>query len=42
VAEALAAYREAGAHWVIVGPLDSANPDNATLLGRAVRPLMES
>jgi alkanesulfonate monooxygenase SsuD/methylene tetrahydromethanopterin reductase-like flavin-dependent oxidoreductase (luciferase family) len=41
VAEALAAYMEAGAHWVIVGPLDSANPDNATLLGRDVRPLLQ-
>lgn len=40
VAEALAAYGEAGATWVIVGPLDSANPDNAGILGQAVLPLL--
>jgi alkanesulfonate monooxygenase SsuD/methylene tetrahydromethanopterin reductase-like flavin-dependent oxidoreductase (luciferase family) len=40
VAEGLAAYGEAGAAWVIVGPLDSANPDNARVLGEAVLPLL--
>ena len=40
VAETLAAYSEAGAAWVIVGPLDSADPDNAAILGEAVRPLL--
>ncbi|MDQ3946566.1 MAG: hypothetical protein M3357_15725, partial [Actinomycetota bacterium] len=42
VAEALAAYGEAGAGWVIVGPLDSGDPDNAGILGEAVRPLLSS
>jgi alkanesulfonate monooxygenase SsuD/methylene tetrahydromethanopterin reductase-like flavin-dependent oxidoreductase (luciferase family) len=40
VAETLAAYGEAGATWVIVGPLDSANPDNAGILGQVVLPLL--
>jgi len=40
VAEMLAAYAAAGATWVILAPLDSANPDNAALLGEAVRPLL--
>jgi alkanesulfonate monooxygenase SsuD/methylene tetrahydromethanopterin reductase-like flavin-dependent oxidoreductase (luciferase family) len=40
VAEAFAAYGQAGATWVIVGPLDSGDPDNARLLGQAVRPLL--
>ncbi|HEV8623774.1 MAG TPA: LLM class flavin-dependent oxidoreductase [Acidimicrobiia bacterium] len=36
VAEAIAAYAAAGADWVILGPIDSANPSNAALLGKAV------
>jgi alkanesulfonate monooxygenase SsuD/methylene tetrahydromethanopterin reductase-like flavin-dependent oxidoreductase (luciferase family) len=32
VADACAAYVDAGAHWVIAGPVDSRNPDNAALL----------
>jgi alkanesulfonate monooxygenase SsuD/methylene tetrahydromethanopterin reductase-like flavin-dependent oxidoreductase (luciferase family) len=40
VAEGLAAYGDAGAAWVIVGPLDSANPVNARVLGEAVLPLL--
>jgi len=40
VAEGLAAYGEAGATWVIVGPIDSADPNNALILGEAVRPLL--
>ncbi|MGH8991235.1 MAG: LLM class flavin-dependent oxidoreductase [Acidimicrobiia bacterium] len=40
VAETLAGYGGAGAAWVIIGPLDSANPDNAAVLGEAVRPLL--
>ena len=35
VAEQIAAYAAAGAHWVILGPIDSSNPDNASLLGAA-------
>jgi alkanesulfonate monooxygenase SsuD/methylene tetrahydromethanopterin reductase-like flavin-dependent oxidoreductase (luciferase family) len=40
VAEALAAYGKEGAGWVIVGPLDSGDPDNAAILGGAVKPLL--
>ena len=32
VAGAYAAYVDVGAHWVIAGPVDSRNPDNAALL----------
>jgi alkanesulfonate monooxygenase SsuD/methylene tetrahydromethanopterin reductase-like flavin-dependent oxidoreductase (luciferase family) len=35
VAEAIAAYAAAGADWVILGPIDSADPSNAAVLGRA-------
>jgi alkanesulfonate monooxygenase SsuD/methylene tetrahydromethanopterin reductase-like flavin-dependent oxidoreductase (luciferase family) len=35
VAEAIAAYAEAGADWVILGPIDSAEPSNAAVLGAA-------
>lgn len=38
VADALGAFVSAGADWVIVGPIDSSNPDNATLLGAEVAP----
>jgi alkanesulfonate monooxygenase SsuD/methylene tetrahydromethanopterin reductase-like flavin-dependent oxidoreductase (luciferase family) len=34
------AFGQAGAEWVIVGPLDSADPDNARLLGERVKPLL--
>ncbi len=37
-AAALAAYGDAGADWVIVGPVDSSDPGNATLLGEQVAP----
>jgi alkanesulfonate monooxygenase SsuD/methylene tetrahydromethanopterin reductase-like flavin-dependent oxidoreductase (luciferase family) len=37
VAEAIAAYAAAGAAWVILGPIDSSDPTNATLLGGALR-----
>lgn len=40
VAETLRAYAAAGARWVILGPLDSSDPDNAVLLGEAVKPLL--
>lgn len=40
VAEALRVYAAAGAEWVILGPLDSSDPDNAALLGEAVKPLL--
>jgi len=32
IAEAFAAYADAGAHWVIAGPVDSRDPDNAVIL----------
>ncbi len=35
VADQIAAYADAGAAWVIVGPIDSADPANAALLGEA-------
>ena len=37
VAETIAAYAGAGADWVILGPIDSANPSNAAVLGHAAR-----
>jgi alkanesulfonate monooxygenase SsuD/methylene tetrahydromethanopterin reductase-like flavin-dependent oxidoreductase (luciferase family) len=40
VAEQLAAYAAAGAAWVVAGPIDSSDPDNAAVLGQAVRPLL--
>jgi len=40
VADALRVYGAAGAEWVIVGPVDSSDPDNATLLGESVKPLL--
>jgi alkanesulfonate monooxygenase SsuD/methylene tetrahydromethanopterin reductase-like flavin-dependent oxidoreductase (luciferase family) len=41
VAEQIGAYAAAGADWVILGPIDSANPSNAAVLGDAVRLLRE-
>lgn len=40
VAEAVAAYAAAGAAWVVLAPIDSSNPENAAVLGEAVRPLL--
>jgi alkanesulfonate monooxygenase SsuD/methylene tetrahydromethanopterin reductase-like flavin-dependent oxidoreductase (luciferase family) len=40
VAEGLRAYGAAGAEWVIVGPVDSSDPDNAGILGELVKPLL--
>jgi len=37
----LRAYGAAGAEWVIAGPVDSSDPDNATALGEVVKPLLE-
>jgi alkanesulfonate monooxygenase SsuD/methylene tetrahydromethanopterin reductase-like flavin-dependent oxidoreductase (luciferase family) len=42
VADVLRAYGAAGADWVIVGPVDSSDPDNAALLGEQVKPLLPS
>jgi alkanesulfonate monooxygenase SsuD/methylene tetrahydromethanopterin reductase-like flavin-dependent oxidoreductase (luciferase family) len=35
VAETIAAYAAVGADWVILGPIDSASPSNAAVLGAA-------
>lgn len=40
VADALRAYADAGAEWVIAGPVDSSDPENAVLLGERVAPLL--
>jgi alkanesulfonate monooxygenase SsuD/methylene tetrahydromethanopterin reductase-like flavin-dependent oxidoreductase (luciferase family) len=40
VAEGLRAYSDAGARWLMVGPVDSSDPDNAAILGEAVLPLL--
>jgi alkanesulfonate monooxygenase SsuD/methylene tetrahydromethanopterin reductase-like flavin-dependent oxidoreductase (luciferase family) len=38
IADALLLYGDAGAEWVMIGPVDSGNPENATLLGEEVLP----
>jgi alkanesulfonate monooxygenase SsuD/methylene tetrahydromethanopterin reductase-like flavin-dependent oxidoreductase (luciferase family) len=38
VAGALARFRDAGADWVILGPVDSSDPDNARIVGEELRP----
>jgi alkanesulfonate monooxygenase SsuD/methylene tetrahydromethanopterin reductase-like flavin-dependent oxidoreductase (luciferase family) len=40
VAEALRRFADAGAEWLIAGPIDSSDPGNAALLGERVRPLL--
>jgi alkanesulfonate monooxygenase SsuD/methylene tetrahydromethanopterin reductase-like flavin-dependent oxidoreductase (luciferase family) len=40
VADGLRAYVDAGADWVIAGPVDSSDPDNASILGEEVLPLL--
>jgi alkanesulfonate monooxygenase SsuD/methylene tetrahydromethanopterin reductase-like flavin-dependent oxidoreductase (luciferase family) len=40
VAERLRDYVDAGAHWVIAGPYHSSEPENATILGEVVRPVL--
>ncbi len=40
VADALRDYADAGAEWIIAGPVDSADPDNASMLGELVAPLL--
>jgi alkanesulfonate monooxygenase SsuD/methylene tetrahydromethanopterin reductase-like flavin-dependent oxidoreductase (luciferase family) len=40
VAERLRAYVDAGAEWIIAGPVDSGDAENATILGDAVAPLL--
>jgi alkanesulfonate monooxygenase SsuD/methylene tetrahydromethanopterin reductase-like flavin-dependent oxidoreductase (luciferase family) len=38
VAAALRAYVDAGADWLVLGPVDSADPDNARILGEEILP----
>jgi alkanesulfonate monooxygenase SsuD/methylene tetrahydromethanopterin reductase-like flavin-dependent oxidoreductase (luciferase family) len=40
VADALRAFVDAGADWLVIGPIDSADPDNASVLGERVAPLL--
>jgi hypothetical protein len=40
VADSLRGYGAAGAAWVIVGPVDSSDPENAAILGELVKPLL--
>ena len=40
VAERLRAYADAGAEWIVAGPVDSADPENAAILGERVAPLL--
>ena len=40
VADRLRPYVDAGARWIILGPLDSSDPDNARVIGEAVVPLL--
>jgi alkanesulfonate monooxygenase SsuD/methylene tetrahydromethanopterin reductase-like flavin-dependent oxidoreductase (luciferase family) len=38
VAEALRDYVDAGAQWLMIGPIDSSDPDNARILGEEILP----
>jgi len=40
VAARLRAYAAVGAEWVILGPLDASDPENAAILGETVAPLV--
>jgi len=40
VAAALQGYADQGAEWLIVGPVDSSDPENAVLLAERVAPLL--
>ncbi len=40
VAEGIRAFAELGADWVILGPIDSSDPENATRLGELVIPAL--
>jgi alkanesulfonate monooxygenase SsuD/methylene tetrahydromethanopterin reductase-like flavin-dependent oxidoreductase (luciferase family) len=40
VTERLQAYVTAGADWIIVGPVDSADPENAAIFGERIAPLL--
>jgi alkanesulfonate monooxygenase SsuD/methylene tetrahydromethanopterin reductase-like flavin-dependent oxidoreductase (luciferase family) len=38
VASALRAYADAGAEWLVIGPIDSSDPENARILGEEILP----
>jgi alkanesulfonate monooxygenase SsuD/methylene tetrahydromethanopterin reductase-like flavin-dependent oxidoreductase (luciferase family) len=38
IASALRAYADAGAEWLMIGPIDSSDPDNARILGEEILP----
>ena len=38
VASDLRAYVDAGAEWLMIGPIDSTDPDNARILGQEILP----
>jgi len=40
LARAVEPYVRGGAEWIILGPADSSNPENATLLGERLAPLL--
>ncbi|HEX4491370.1 MAG TPA: LLM class flavin-dependent oxidoreductase [Acidimicrobiia bacterium] len=40
VAEQFRAYVDAGAEWIVAGPVDSGDPENATILGERVAALL--
>jgi alkanesulfonate monooxygenase SsuD/methylene tetrahydromethanopterin reductase-like flavin-dependent oxidoreductase (luciferase family) len=40
IAEMVASYGDAGAEWVMVGPVDSSDAENAAILGERVAPLL--
>jgi alkanesulfonate monooxygenase SsuD/methylene tetrahydromethanopterin reductase-like flavin-dependent oxidoreductase (luciferase family) len=40
VAQRLRSYADAGAQWVIAGPYDASNPENATIIGEQVKPVL--
>lgn len=40
IADAVADYRDAGADWVILGPIDASDADNAAVLGERIAPLL--
>jgi alkanesulfonate monooxygenase SsuD/methylene tetrahydromethanopterin reductase-like flavin-dependent oxidoreductase (luciferase family) len=38
IADALRAYVDAGAEWLMIGPVDSSDPENARILGEEILP----
>jgi alkanesulfonate monooxygenase SsuD/methylene tetrahydromethanopterin reductase-like flavin-dependent oxidoreductase (luciferase family) len=41
IADALRRYEDAGAEWIMLGPVDSSNPANASVLGERVKALLD-